>query len=295
MGPATTPEEISARDAAMSQLEGSAKAFLDASKVYNASSAQYTSDFNLVQEALTKSISTFSQQLTYEEKNLTALSTLNDSVLSVADAIRNLDLAKAALTAAAPQSAVTTDTAILGKQGSVVSMNEAKSYLRNYATNVEQGVSGFSASALYETLQAWGVDSKTAGSVLGYTQQQVLDWFRDMDPSIPAFAMGTNFVPEDMLAQIHRGERIIPAADNAQLMQNLNNRDEANRVLVEEIRNLRSEVKQLREQQAAETGSIIVANFDAQQRAAEQIETAMNNTAQQSTWTAKVREGVKLK
>jgi hypothetical protein len=302
MGPATTPEEISARDAAMSQLEGSAKAFLDASKVYNASSAQYTSDFNLVQEALTKSISTFSQQLTYEEKNLVALNkqistleTVNQSVLSVAQAIRNLDLAKAAVTAAAPARATITDTAILGRQGSATSISEARTYLQDYAENVERGTSGFTAAALYDTLQAWGVDSKSVGGLLGYSQQQVLDWFRNMDPSIPAFAVGTNFVPEDMLAQIHRGERIIPAADNAQLMQNLNNRDQANRVLVEEIRNLRSEVKQLREQQAAETGSIIVANFDAQQRAAEQIGTAMNNTAQQSNWTAKVRESVKLK
>jgi hypothetical protein len=302
MGPATTPEEISARDAAMSQLEGSAKAFLDASKVYNASSAQYTSDFNLVQEALTKSISTFSQQLTYEEKNLVALNkqistleTVNQSVLSVAQAIRNLDLAKAAVTAAAPARATITDTAILGRQGSATSISEARTYLQDYAENVERGTSGFTAAALYDTLQAWGVDSKSVGGLLGYSQQQVLDWFRNMDPSIPAFAVGTNFVPEDMLAQIHRGERIIPAADNAQLMQSLNNRDQANRVLVEEIRNLRSEVKQLREQQAAETGSIIVANFDAQQRAAEQIGTAMNNTAQQSNWTAKVRESVKLK
>lgn len=302
MGPATTPEEISARDAAMSQLEGSANAFLEASKVYNASSAQYTNDFNLVQEALTKSISTFSQQLTYEEKNLVALNsqisaleTVNTSVLSVAEAIRNLDLAKAAVTAAAPARATITDTSILGRQGSATSISEARTYLQDYAENVERGTGGFTAAALYDTLQAWGVDSKSVGGLLGYSQQQVLDWFRNMDPSIPAFARGTNFVPEDMLAQIHKGERIIPAADNAQLMQNLNSRDEANRVLVSEIRNLRTEVQQLREQQAKETGDIIVANFDAQQRAAGQIETAMVNTAQQSNWTAKVRESVKLK
>jgi uncharacterized protein YfeS len=36
--------------------------------------------------------------------------------------------------------------------------------------------------------------------------------------SIAAFAQGTNVVPSDMIAQIHAGERIIPAADNRQLM-----------------------------------------------------------------------------
>lgn len=35
--------------------------------------------------------------------------------------------------------------------------------------------------------------------------------------NLPAFAAGTNYVPADMLAQVHAGERIIPAADNAAL------------------------------------------------------------------------------
>lgn len=36
------------------------------------------------------------------------------------------------------------------------------------------------------------------------------------------FAVGTNYVPNDMIAQIHAGERIIPAADNRALMAALN-------------------------------------------------------------------------
>jgi hypothetical protein len=184
---------------------------------------------------------------------------------------------------------------VYGAQGLTTTVAASREAISDYVSKAQSGVEGYTARNMYNIFQDWGLNSKTIAEYMGITQDQVLGWFRDMDSSIPAFAQGTNFVPEDMLAQIHKGERIIPAADNAQLMQNLNSRDEANRVLVAEIRNLRSEVKQLREQQAAETGSIIVANFDAQQRAAEQIEAAMTNTAQQSNWTAKVREGVKLK
>ena len=36
---------------------------------------------------------------------------------------------------------------------------------------------------------------------------------------LASLAVGTNYVPTDMVAQIHEGERIIPAADNARLMQ----------------------------------------------------------------------------
>jgi hypothetical protein len=324
-GTAVTPAEKSAKDAALGQLEGASSSFLEASRVYNASSQQYTEDFNLVQRALTKTTASLSQTLSIEEKSLTALNaqitaleTVNESVLSISDAINNLATAMTAAnvlkTASEAEMSAPTST------GNVTSMTSAlggkiignKLYGLNGLEGVVSGANGGTEGTLNfmrlveagnQTaaelrriyVEDWGLDSKMMAYIIGSTQQQVLDWFKMMDPSLPAFAQGTNFVPEDMLAQIHQGERIIPAADNAQIMQSLNNRDESNRVLVSEIRNLRSEVKQLREQQAKETGNIIVANFDAQQRAAGQIEQAMINKSQQSTWTAKVREGVKLK
>jgi TP901 family phage tail tape measure protein len=63
---------------------------------------------------------------------------------------------------------------------------------------------------------------------------------------IPQFAVGTNYVPEDMTARIHKGERIIPAADNTALMDALTRPARRDAVLVEEIRRLREEVAQLR-------------------------------------------------
>lgn len=48
--------------------------------------------------------------------------------------------------------------------------------------------------------------------------------------NLPKLAVGTNSVPDDMFAQIHKGERVIPAADNVALMKRLNAPDNTTEV-----------------------------------------------------------------
>lgn len=139
----------------------------------------------------------------------------------------------------------------------------------------------------------WGLDSATLAQIMGTSQQSILDYFTPY--GLPAFAKGTNYVPEDMYAKIHQGERIIPAADNTRLFQSLSDRNETNTVLVTEIRNLRQEIVELREQQSQETATIVVSNLDAQQRSADSISSTISSTSQESNWNSKVRESVKLK
>jgi hypothetical protein len=65
------------------------------------------------------------------------------------------------------------------------------------------------------------------------------------------FAVGTNYVPSDMPAMIHEGERIIPAADNRELMRRLSTPSEGSAALVAEIKALRTEVQGLRDEARA--------------------------------------------
>lgn len=59
----------------------------------------------------------------------------------------------------------------------------------------------------------------------------------------PSLATGTNELPGDMTINAHKGERIIPAADNRELIRALSGRNKDLKELVEQIRKLREEGK----------------------------------------------------
>ncbi len=61
--------------------------------------------------------------------------------------------------------------------------------------------------------------------------------------NLPAFAQGTNYVPYDMPAYIHEGERIFPKADNEELMKSVKGNNNAE--LIAEIRTLNNKVASL--------------------------------------------------
>ena len=73
--------------------------------------------------------------------------------------------------------------------------------------------------------------------------------------SLPSFAVGTNSVPSDMLANIHQGERIIPAADNQELMQRLSSpMTQDNSELVLEIQRLNNRLATIESNTASTAG-----------------------------------------
>jgi len=82
--------------------------------------------------------------------------------------------------------------------------------------------------------------------------------------------------------------RVYSANDTAMMMGN-----QSNAMLIEEIRNLRIEVQELRKEQNSQTGAIINSNYNANLIASENIGEAMKESAQQTEWAA--RSAVALK
>jgi glycosyltransferase involved in cell wall biosynthesis len=74
--------------------------------------------------------------------------------------------------------------------------------------------------------------------------------------NLPSFDVGTNYLPETMPILAHKGERVIPAADNAALMARLSSPAENSAAVVAELRALRAEVAALRQTNSEENLAI---------------------------------------
>ena len=94
-----------------------------------------------------------------------------------------------------------------------------------------------------------------------------------------------------MVAEIHRGERIIPAADNQQLMSNISNRNRTNEVLVSEIKKLNQKIESL-ERTVAE-GAVI--NAQATDRNTQEVAQAVAESSGKSIQAARLQNKANIK
>ena len=194
----------------------------DASSMF-ATQQDYLRDFYSTQNDIAALAGLTDDALSVEEKSLKALDGILESAQQQINALKGVDY-----------SVITLAQAISGFQGA---LGAAK------ADPVASA--GGSIANLYRELLGRPADS--AG--LDYWQNAVaggmsLDQVRKMImegaefKSLRGFAVGTNYVPTNMPAMIHEGERIIPAADNRELMRRLSSPGEGNAALVGEVRRL---------------------------------------------------------
>lgn len=86
-----------------------------------------------------------------------------------------------------------------------------------------------------------GISSGDLDNIMGWPSGTSNDWA--VKQGLPSFAVGTNYVPRDMVAQIHEGEAIVPKKYNPYNPQNESQSAEMIKSLIEEVQMLRAETR----------------------------------------------------
>jgi phage-related minor tail protein len=199
--------------------------FLSASRDYNASSEAFQQDRASADAALDESLKYAGAQVSLQQSiadaskaSVTQLQTINQTLTGFAANAQEL-LQKSY--AGADRG---TATAAVGK------LADVQAFVDQYFANVQTGYSSDYAGGTVTRLDGNSAQFTDANGNISYVRagESVLDiarrvdalrnfWSQQFGVNLPSYAVGTPFVPQDQVAQIHQGEMIIPAATASQL------------------------------------------------------------------------------
>ncbi|RJF99011.1 phage tail tape measure protein [Noviherbaspirillum saxi] len=179
------------------------------------------------------------------QREIDAINGVNTSVLSVRDAIAVFNQGSRAA----------------GGAGGVTSnpVPPTTGASGDYVDRVLGLYAGY-AGKIGSQVDAEGLAYWTGQLAMGKSYDSVLASFQDSVNIVNArkgLAVGTNRVPEDMFTKIHKDERVIPAADNRELMRRLSSPNENSAVLASGLQAVQAELRAFREQSKA--GDIAIA------------------------------------
>ncbi|MCW5597734.1 MAG: tape measure protein [Chitinophagaceae bacterium] len=287
---------------ALRRLPESGKAFLEASRVFNASSAEFTSDFNFVQGVLESAAKLADveagiaeQQLARLEDQISRLVDINESVTSVEDAIRELTEAvlqgggNAAISDQAIRDFVNTpgrtvpeivDAAV--KYG--VSDDQFSRATGTPLPDISRATGGASISdqqisdffyanlnnprVIYDTAKSYGLTLRRVAEAANYPYADIERWAKEN--KLPMFERGTDYVQKGGLAMLHPAEAVTPANHM--------------REMAKEISELKQELAQLRREQNQQTQALINVNLEANKINANMIIAANKEAEKGAAW-----------
>lgn len=130
---------------------------------------------------------------------------------------------------------------------SVSAVADAMKGSQEYTTKVIESMyqTHFKRAADPAGLKFWQNALETGGATLYDIEKAFKDsdeYQSKMMKGVPSFDVGTNFVPHDMIAQVHKGEMIIPASDTSDIKRAISQGNSSG----EDISSLKAEIREMK-------------------------------------------------
>ena len=159
----------------------------------------------LLKDGFKEQVSGLDAILANAKQQLDAANGLDTRVMSVADALRELNASIGQLAGTRASQGLTTTPGVAESRATAI---------KDYITSAMGG--GLTGTALANTIAAKAKEvGTTEGEIaraIGWDQSKVREFFAGA--GIPQFEVGTNYVPRDMMAMLHEGEEVTPKAWN---------------------------------------------------------------------------------
>ncbi len=150
---------------------------------------------------------------------------------------------------------------------------------------IEQQVSSGNVRQVYDRAKSEGISAASLDAIMGWAAGTSNGWA--VANGLPQFAVGANYLPQDMVAVVHEGERIIPKADNQRLFELLERPTSApdSTAIVE----LKAEIRELKAMMAELLSALLDVTHHSNADAASKIVDAIERTGTQSDWERRNR------
>lgn len=177
---------------------------------------------------------------------------------------------------------------LTGNNGVSMTGSAARELFIQHGLNTDGSINAASLSTLLKQSKSLGLSMTMLDEILQLASGSVNKYATERN--IPSFDVGTNWVMNDTIAQVHEGERIMPKADNVELINAIANRRNNETVLVQEIRRLNQKVERL--ETVIANGAVL--NAQATDRNTEAVVTAVESSANKTQFANKVSERAKI-
>ncbi|SDX88015.1 phage tail length tape measure family protein [Nitrosomonas halophila] len=287
---------------ALRRLPESARAFLEASQIYNASSAEYVADFNFVKSVLDSAAKVADTEAEIAKRQLLAMeasvgrlvdiddklgdvkSLMNELIAAVLQGPGNPAISNQAIRDFASAPGRTSDEILAAAVKHGVSGSQLSGALAVNQSVISQGSGGLSISdqqikdfvwqnianprLIYDTAKEYGITLSRVASASGLPYADIEQWARQNN--LPMFERGTDFVHKGGLAMLHPAEAVTPASHMRDMAQ--------------EIAELRRELAELRREQNQQTSALINVAVESQRMNAEMIIQSNQDIAGSAAW-----------